>query len=82
MYECLILSDTMPLVEAKEKKDEQLYGAVVKKNKERISEMIVAYFFASIVWSIGGGLIQDSKEKFSNFFNKICRNGCQGLPVY
>ena len=50
-----------------------MYGAVVKKNKEQISEMIVAYFLVSIVWSIGAGLKELSREKFNDFFNKLIR---------
>lgn len=72
LYESM-LQETLDLIEENEKRDEQVYGAVVKKNKEQISEMIVAYFLVSIVWSIGAGLKELSREKFNDFFNKLIR---------
>jgi hypothetical protein len=38
------------------------------------TEMIVANFFLSIVWSIGAVLKQTSKDKFTIFFNELCEN--------
>jgi len=53
---------------------------VVRKAKEKISEMLVAYFFASIVWSIAAGLHQASREKFSQFFTKLIRDEQPSYP--
>jgi hypothetical protein len=53
---------------------EEPYASVNKKKKETKSEMIVAYFMMSIVWSIGANLKQASRDIFSDFFNNLCRN--------
>ncbi len=80
LYECLIRYETLALIDENEKRDEQAYASVVRKGKERISEMLVAYFFASVVWSIGACLHQASREKFSNFFTKLIRNELPSHP--
>lgn len=79
LYESM-LQETLVLIEQNEKRDEQVYGAVVKKNKEQITEMIVAYFFVAIIWSIGAGLKEVSREQFSAFFNKLIRMGFEEHP--
>lgn len=79
LYECM-LQDTLVLIEENDKIDETVFGAVFKKNKEQISEMTVAHFFSSIVWTIAGGLRQTSREQFSHFFNKICRGELPDFP--
>lgn len=38
------------------------------------TEMMVANFFLSVVWSIGAVLKKSSKEKFSFYFNELCEN--------
>ncbi|XP_075130611.1 dynein axonemal heavy chain 3-like [Leptodactylus fuscus] len=43
-----------------------------KKATEDVKHMIVAYGFFSIIWSVGGILHSDSKERFSDFLKDLC----------
>ena len=51
--------------------EQQLHNVLTasqKKEMEEKNDMIVAYFFMSVVWTIGSVLKQASREKFSSFF--------------
>lgn len=61
-------------LESNETNDEQAsFGAslVEQKTAEEKNNMILCYFFFSIVWSIGGNLKQNSREKFDVFFRDL-----------
>jgi hypothetical protein len=45
-----------------------------KKIMEEKNNMTIAYFFLSIIWSLGATLIHSSRQKFSAFFHELCEN--------
>ena len=45
-----------------------------KKIAQEKLDMITAYFFMSIIWSIGITLKKASREKFNGFFLELCEN--------
>ncbi|KAK6993742.1 dynein heavy chain 3 axonemal, partial [Biomphalaria glabrata] len=47
-------------------------GASEKKLEEERTNMLVAYFLFSVVWSLGSTLDNDSRIKFDEFFRELC----------
>ena len=47
-------------------------GKDEKKLDEERTNMIVSYFFFSVVWSIGATLDANSRIKFDEFFRSLC----------
>ncbi len=63
--------------------EQQLHNVLTasqKKEMEEKNDMIVAYFFMSVVWTIGSVLKQTSREKFSSFFIELCDNSIKKYP--
>ncbi|XP_038666815.1 dynein heavy chain 3, axonemal-like [Scyliorhinus canicula] len=52
--------------------DEKCFSSTIQKEKEEVTNHLVAYGFFSIVWSIGGILDLPSKQRFSDFFSNLC----------
>ncbi|XP_031754732.1 dynein heavy chain 3, axonemal [Xenopus tropicalis] len=48
------------------------FQAVTNRNNEDIRNMLVAYGFFAVIWSVGGVLNSDSKLCFSEFLKSIC----------
>ncbi|XP_078409866.1 dynein axonemal heavy chain 3-like [Cetorhinus maximus] len=83
IYESLLaeLSFTEDLVDQGEETfqalkaiDETSFSSTIQKEKEEITNHLVAYAFFSIVWSIGGILDLPSKQRFSDFFSSLCEH--------
>ncbi|KAH9505438.1 Dynein heavy chain 3, axonemal, partial [Bulinus truncatus] len=47
-------------------------GVNEKKLEEERTNMLVAYFLFSVVWSVGSTLDNDSRIKFDEFFRELC----------
>lgn len=63
--------------------EQQLHNVLTASQKKEIEEkndMIVAYFFMCVVWTIGSVLKQSSREKFNSFFNDLCDNSIKKYP--
>lgn len=43
-----------------------------QKLTDEMSNMVVAYFLFSLVWSVGGNLDESSRTKFDEFFRSLC----------
>jgi hypothetical protein len=44
--------------------------------------MTIAYFFQSIVWSLGAVLVHSSRQKFSEYFHELSENSIPKYPKY
>lgn len=43
-----------------------------QKNVEEKNNMIICYCFFTVIWSIGGVLTKNSRDKFDVFFRELC----------
>lgn len=50
----------------------QSTSIIEKKLLEEQTNMIISYFFFSLVWSVGGTLDSNSRIKFDAFFKSLC----------
>ncbi|XP_073413059.1 dynein axonemal heavy chain 3-like [Dendrobates tinctorius] len=81
IYECL-LKNVSSAKEKKENEDGILedsedsespsFYTISKKAKEDVKHMIMAYGLFSVIWSVGGILNLDSKQRFSEFLKDLC----------
>ncbi|KAM4676017.1 dynein axonemal heavy chain 3-like [Discoglossus pictus] len=78
LYECLLAKISSTVDNEEEVTDilvetnTDIYQAVSKKMKEEVTNLLVAYGFFAVIWSVGGTLSSDSKQCFSEFLKSLC----------
>ncbi|XP_053321162.1 dynein axonemal heavy chain 3-like [Spea bombifrons] len=81
LYECLLLNmrsaktgadNEDEVIDGSEETNAESYHTVSKQMKDECRNMLVAYGFFSVIWSVGGILCSESKQCFSEFLKNLC----------
>ncbi|KAM4037486.1 dynein axonemal heavy chain 3-like [Anomaloglossus baeobatrachus] len=81
MYECLLtnvsstklsMENEDGIIEVSEDSESPSFYSISKKTDEEVKHMIMAYGLFSVIWSVGGSLHLDSKQRFSEFLKDLC----------
>ncbi|XP_073507678.1 dynein axonemal heavy chain 3-like [Phyllobates terribilis] len=81
IYECLLSSVSSAklemenedgILEVSEDSESPSFYTISKKANEDVKHMIMAYGLFSVIWSVGGILNLDSKQRFSEFLKDLC----------